>query len=226
MDFARRQRDPKRHIVGLTFVVLLHAIVIYGLMTGLARQAVEVIKKPVSATIVEEIKKPPPPPPPPPKKIEVPKAAAPPPIQQPYVPPPDIPTPPMQIEAPTITAVTPTEPVAPYVIAPPPPPHVVEAPPAPPAPPKPAVRRGVVPISREDPVYPRAAIRAGIDKGRVVARLDIDEQGNVTRVNIVSAEPRRGVFDQAVIEALQNWKFRAENEKYTAEIEVNFTLKD
>lgn len=224
MDFARRQRDPKRHIVGLTFVIVLHAIVIYGLMTGLARQAVEVIKKPVTATIVEELKKPPPPPPPP-KKIE-PPPRVPPPIQQPYVPPPDIPVPPPVIEAPTITAVTPTVPVEPYVIAPPPPPHVVEAPPAPPAPPKPAVRRGVTPISREDPIYPRAAIRAGIDKGRVIARLNVDEQGNVTAVNIVSAEPRRGVFDQAVIDALKNWKFQPENEKYTAEIEVNFTLKD
>src|SRR6266545_8363012 len=115
MDFARQQRDPKRHLVGFGAVILLHTIVIYGLMTGLAQKAVEVVKKPISATIVEEIKKPPPPPPPPPKKIvEPPKVQAP---VQPYVPPPDIPPPPQpQVEAPTIQS-TPVPPSEPYVIA-------------------------------------------------------------------------------------------------------------
>ena len=70
MDYARQQRDPARHLIGITFVVLLHLLIIYAMVTGLARKAVEVIKKPLSATIIEEIKAPPPPPPPPPKKIE------------------------------------------------------------------------------------------------------------------------------------------------------------
>ena len=61
MDFARQQRDPTRHLIGITFVILLHVIVIYALVTGLARKAIEVIKKPLTATIVEEIKAPPPP---------------------------------------------------------------------------------------------------------------------------------------------------------------------
>ncbi len=100
----------------------------------------------------------------------------------------------------------------------------MEAPPAP-APPKPAVRRGIVRISGDDPSYPREAIRAGVAKGRVVARLQIDEKGNVTEVNITSSEPR-GVFDKAVRAALENWKFRAEGERYVGEVEINFTLKD
>ncbi|MDH5286236.1 MAG: energy transducer TonB, partial [Betaproteobacteria bacterium] len=112
-----------------------------------------------------------------------------------------------------------------YKIEPPPPPPVVVAPPAPPPPPKPAVRRGVVPIERENPVYPRAAIRAGIEKGRVLARVNIDDKGNVTEVNIVSADPPRH-FDNAVRDALMKWRFKAEGEKYVAEIEVIFTLKD
>jgi len=217
MDFAREQRDPKKHLVGITVVILLHIIVIYGLMTGLARRAVEVIKKPVSATIVEEIKKPPPPPPPPPpKKIEPPKVT--PPIQT-YVPPPDIPPPPQVVEAPVITS-TPEPPKEPYVIAAPPPP-VVEAPP----PPKPAVRRGITRVSGEDPSYPREAIKAGVGKGRVVARLKIDEKGNVTDVDIIASQPPR-VFDRVVRDALAGWKFRAEGEKYVGEVEINFTLKD
>jgi periplasmic protein TonB len=213
MDFARQQRDPTRHLIGFTVVVLVHLLVIYALVTGLARKAVEVIKKPLTATIIEELKAPPPPPPPPKKIVEAPK------VQQPvetYVPPPDIPVP-AAPTAPVITAVTPTPPTEPHVIAPP----VV----APPPPPKPAVRKGIVRQSGEYPVYPRAAIRAGIDKGRVVARLMIDEKGNVSDVIIVSADPPRH-FDRAVIDALKEWKFPAEGEKYVGEVEVNFTLKD
>lgn len=219
MDYARRQRDPTRHMLGIGFVVLLHALVIYALVTGLARKAVEVIKKPITATIIEEIKAPPPPPPPPPPKkiIEQPKVEVP---VQPYVPPPDIPPPAQTVEAPTITAVTAEPPKQEYVIAPPPPPVV-----APPAPPKPAIRRGIQRISGDDPTYPREAIRAGVAKGRVLVRLLIDEKGNVTEVNIVSSEPPR-VFDRVVRNALGDWKFRPEGEKYTGEVEINFQLKD
>ena len=211
MDFARQQRDPGRHVIGIAFVVLIHVLVIYALITGLARQVVEVIKKPLNATVIEEIK-PPPPPPPPPKKIEIPKVQAP---VQPYVPPPDIPVPVAPTE-PVISAPTAVVPVEPNVIAPP-------APTPPPPPPKPAIRRGITPISREDPIYPKAAIRAGIEKGTVVARVMIDEKGNVTDVIIVSADPPRH-FDRAVIDALKNWKFTAEGEKYVGEIEINFKL--
>jgi len=105
------------------------------------------------------------------------------------------------------------------VIAPPP---VVQAP-APPA--KPAIRRGIVRQSGDDPAYPRQAIRAGIDKGRVLARVMIDEKGDVTEVIIISAEPARH-FDKAVIDALKEWKFKAEGEKYVGEVEINFSLKD
>lgn len=216
MDFARQQRDPTRHLIGIGFVILIHLLVVYALVTGLARRAVEVIKKPLTATIVEEIKAPPPPPPPP-KKIEVPKV--PPPPQQPYVPPPDIPVPTISQE-PVISAVTPTPPPEPPVIAPP-----VVAPPPPPAPPKPAVRKGIVPISRVSPEYPREARRKNIDSGRVIARLNIDEKGNVTDVKIMEANPAR-VFDRAVIDALSQWKFQADGEKYVGEIEVEFKLTD
>ena len=155
MDFAQQQRNPTRHLIGITFVVLLHVLVIYALVTGFARKAVEVIKKPLTATIIEEVKLPPPPPPPPPKRvIEPPKAQ---PVVQPYVPPPDIP-PPQAPSEPVISAPTITPPTEPHVIAPP-------APPAPPTP-KPAIRKGITPISKVDPIYPREAIRAGVAKGQ------------------------------------------------------------
>lgn len=214
MDYARQQRDPTKHAIGIVFVVGMHLLLIWALLSGLGKAVVEVIKKPLSATIVEEIKAPPPPPPPP-KKIELPKPAPP---QETYVPPPDIPI--QTTQAPVITAVTPTPPPPePYVIAPP-----VVAPPAPPAPPKPAVRRNPKRVSGESLEYPRAAQRAGIEKGRVVARLMIDEKGNVTEVVIVSSDPPK-VFDRTVIEGVKDWKYAAEGEKFVAEIDVVFSLK-
>src|SRR5436190_11621638 len=168
MDYARQQRDPMRHLVGLGFVVLVHVLVIWALLSGLGNTVIQVIKKPLTATIIEEIKLPPPPPPPPPKKIEIAKA---PPPEQPYVPPPDIPPPVAPTES-VIAAPSITPPPEPHVIAPPPPP---EPPPAP----KPAIRRGLVPIDKVDPVFPEKAIRDGVESGRVVARLQVDEKGLV-----------------------------------------------
>ena len=213
MDYARQQRDPTKHVIGIAFVVLMHVLVIYALVTGLGKQMLQVIKKPMSATIIEEIKPPPPPPPPPPKKLDVPPP--PPPKIETFVPPPDVPVV-TESAGPTITVVTPEPP--------PPKPAVIEAPPPPPPPPKPAVRKGIVRLAGDDPVYPRQAIRAGVEKGRVLARVMIDEKGNVTDVIIVSSEPSK-VFDSAVIEALKEWKFKAEGEKYVGEVEINFKLQ-
>ncbi len=215
MDFARQQRDPTRHLVGFTFVFLVHAFVIYALMTGLASKAVGVIKKPMSATIIDEIKLPPPPPPPPKKETVKP----PPPPE--YVPPPDVPVSSAVSSVNAITAVTTVAPVAAPVVAAP-----VVAPPPPP-PPKPAVRRGaqLQIVEKEDLIYPREASRAGIERGTVIARLHIDEKGNVTEVQIMSSDPPK-VFDKEVRRALGMWKFRPEGEKYVGEIEIGFKLAD
>jgi protein TonB len=218
MDFARQQRDPTKHVIGIVFVVLVHLLVIYALLTGLARTVVEVIKKPLSATIIEEIKAPPPPPPPPKKIVEMPKVQAP--IET-YVPPPDIPI--ASTTAPVISTVTSTAPAAPHVIAPP----AVVAPPAPPPPPppKPVIRKNPTRIGGDDLVYPRAATRANIAKGFVHAKILIDEKGNVTDVIILSSDPPR-VFDKTVVDGIKEWKYTAEGAKYEAELEIVFMLKD
>jgi protein TonB len=216
MDYARQQRDPTRHVIGIAFVIAVHVFVIWALLTGLGKQMVEVIKKPLSATIIEEIKAPPPPPPPPPPKkvVEPPKVQ----VQQPYVPPPDIP-PPVAPSEPVIASVAPTPPPEPVAIAPPP----VVAPPAPP--PKPAIRQGVSCQKMEKPTFPREAIKAGVQKGEVAAILSIDEKGNVVDVKITKSEPPR-VFDRIVRETLTDWKCAADGTKYQASVEIGFTLKD
>ncbi len=218
MDYAQQQRDPTKHAIGIAFVVGVHVLVIWALLSGLGNTVIQIIKKPLNATIIEEVKLPPPPPPPPPPK----KIIEPPKVQQvpveTFVPPPDIPVP--TTTAPVISAVTTAPPTEPHVIAAPTPAPVVVAPPA-----KPAIRKGVVRLSGDDPGYPRDAIRNGIAKGRVVARVQIDEKGNVVEITIVSSDPPR-VFDKEVRAALETWKFKAEGERYVGEVEINFSLKD
>jgi len=129
MDFSKRQADPRRHLVGITFVILFHVLVVWALVSGLAKKVVDVVRAPIETKVIEEIKKPAPPPQiivPPPPRME-----APPP---PFIPPPEvhIATPPPQQPPITVQQTTPPppqefHPVEPKVEA------VAPAPPTPPA---------------------------------------------------------------------------------------------
>jgi|AGTN01.3.fsa_nt_gi TonB family C-terminal domain len=82
MTFADHPPSSRR-LGGIALVVVLHVGIVYGLLHGLGRQVVEVLRPPIEATLIEEVKPPPKPPPP----VLPPKLLAPPP---PYLPPPDI----------------------------------------------------------------------------------------------------------------------------------------
>ena len=115
MNYSKRQADPRRHFAGISFVFLLHAFIVYALVTGLAKKVVDVVRAPIDTKVVEEVKKLPPPPEivvPPPPRLE-----APPP---PYIPPPEvqIATPP-PVQA-TISATTPTPPPQQTIVPTPP----------------------------------------------------------------------------------------------------------
>ena len=118
---------------------------------------------------------------------------------------------------------------APAVVAPPPAaeskpaPQVAAAPvPAPAAPPKvaavapPEPAKAASPkapapatprlLARVEPEFPTEAVRSGIERGTVKARMTLDGAGNVLRVEILDATPRR-VFDRAVTKALVQWRY-------------------
>ena len=38
MNYAQQQADPRRHVIGVTVVVLFHLLVVYALVTGLAKK--------------------------------------------------------------------------------------------------------------------------------------------------------------------------------------------
>jgi TonB family protein len=79
----------------------------------------------------------------------------------------------------------------------------------------------LTPVSRVSPEFPREAVSAGADSGKVRARMTIDATGEVTRVEVIEANPRR-VFDRAVVKTLSQWKFPAGADGRTMEIDVDF----
>lgn len=48
-DYRTQQRNPRKHMVGLSVVVGLHAVLLYAVTTGLANQMIVKVAKPVSA---------------------------------------------------------------------------------------------------------------------------------------------------------------------------------
>jgi protein TonB len=126
MHYATFQpKDRSSRFKGVAVVIALHALLVYGLVTGLARDALKLVKKPLETAVIQEVVIPPPPPPPP-KEIKPPEPQAavkidtpPPPA---FVPPPDVPA---QSAGPAIQS-TQQVPTTPPVIAPPAPPPPVD----------------------------------------------------------------------------------------------------
>jgi protein TonB len=203
VDFAEQQRNPTRHLVGIGVVVLMHLLLGWALVSGLARKVVEVVIAPIETKIVEEVK----PPPPPPENLPPPPKFAPPPPS--FVPPPEVVVAPPPTPAPTITTTTVAPPPAPVTIAPPP---VVAAPaPAPPAP----VRRAATPARIDfgtcaKPEYPVAARRAQTE-GVTRIRFGVDANGQVSKAEIERASGNsreHRLLDRAAVDALSACKFQ------------------
>jgi periplasmic protein TonB len=179
-DYAEQQRKPGKHLVGFGIVILLHIVIGYALVTGLARKVVEVIKNPIETKIIEEVKPPPPPPenlPPPPPKL------APPPPS--FVPPPEVVVAPPPTPAPAITTTTVAPPPAPVTIAPAPTPA---APPAPAAPPV-ATAPGFADIRACAPKgedIPAAAVKAEA-RGETTIKFTVGADGKLQNAEVTKS---------------------------------------
>ena len=68
--------------------------------------------------------------------------------------------------------------------------------------------------------FPAEAAARGISRGMVKARLTIDAVGNVTRVEVIRAEPPR-FFDEEAKRSARGWKFDRgpANRQFVADIE-------
>lgn len=185
MNFAAQGgADNNNRAIGFAVVVVLHILLIWGLMNGLARQAMELLPAPIETKIIEDIKPPAEEPPPPKPEFEPPPP--------PYIPPPDI-----VIAAPVAptTAITQTT--------------NVKAPPAPPPrkaariPPKIDLKGS--PRACKEPEYPSASERLG-ESGTSAISLLVGADGKVTQSKVDASSGHKRL-DEAAIKAFSRCKF-------------------
>ncbi len=187
-----QQRHPSpRHLAGLGAVIVLHLLLGYALVSGLARKVVEVIKQPLETRIIQEA---PPPPPPPENLPPPPRLAAPPPS---FVPPPEVVVAPPLAQAPLITTTSTAPPPAQVSLAPAG---------AASAAPQPARVAPQVNFNRDcaRPEYPAAAARAEAT-GSVVIAAFVDVNGRVTQSRVErssGATREHKLLDRAALEAI------------------------
>ncbi|PTQ13001.1 energy transducer TonB [Sphingomonas oleivorans] len=189
MAYADQSSMSTRKLVSIGLVVLLHALLGYAFMTGLAFNVVKQVAKDLKTFDVVEEPPPPeetPPPPPPPDAppVQPPPMVAPPPIVQPPV----VMAPPVQtVQVAPPPVITPTAPVAP------------PAPPAPPAAPaisKAAAARGNPGswVTTDD--YPPSAIR-NEEQGTVGLTFEVNAQGRIENCRISSSSGSSTLDDAA-----------------------------
>jgi periplasmic protein TonB len=182
MSYADNNRMSSSRIAAIVVVALLHALLGYAFVTGLAFNVVKKVAQDLKTFNVEE---------PPPPEEEPP----PPPPEQPQV---ETPPPPVVSPPPLVRMPTPPPPVA--VVNTAPPTTVITtvatpAPPAPPAPPPPPPPAKKVQTARakanlasyvSDSDYPAAAVRAE-EEGTTGFRLEIGPNGRVTNCTVTSS---------------------------------------
>ena len=195
MSYANRRQMSSNRTVAIVIVALLHVLLGYALITGLAYNVIKKAAEDLKTFDVEDEPPPPPeePPPPPPEEVpqtEPPPVAPPPLVRTNVAPPPPIQSVP---DAP------------PRVINPIPAPPAI-APPPPPAPPAPRVQqaaraRGDVRTLFSADDYPSSAQRDGAE-GTAQASLTIGTDGRVTACNITRSTGNSSL-DQATCNILR-----------------------
>ena len=225
MDYAEAQRNPTKHPVGLSVVIVLHVLLGWALVSGLARKVVEVVKAPIETKIIEEIK---PPPPPPPENLPPPPKFAPPPPS--FVPPPEVQVNAPPTPAPTITTTQVAPPPTPVTVSPAP---AVVAPPAPVAPRVPVRTEPKIDFATkcEKPEYNRAARQAEA-QGTSVIVYTMDTSGVINEATVEkSSGPSREhkQLDRLALEAVKACKgtpgtLDGKPEKLTARVAYQWRL--
>ncbi|EIF31777.1 TonB family protein [Burkholderia sp. Ch1-1] len=212
-EFGRKQQNPVRRFGGIAVVLLLHIVLIYALINGLATKVVQVIQHPIETKIIEPVK-PPPPPPLPTVQLPPPKFAPPPP---PFVPPPEV-----QVQTPPQPTIT--HQAAPVVSAP------AVAPPAPPAPPAPSkpvsTEVGVVcPNSdqiRSSIRYPKEA-QENNATGDVLIEFVVDPQGHITNERVAKSADDSSL-DRAAFNAVKQFTCVSQGQAVRVQVPFSFNL--
>lgn len=96
--------------------------------------------------------------------------------------------------------------------------------PEPEVPPLPSVFRDVKPVKKVKPKYPPEAEAQHI-QGRVKVRLAVELDGSVSGVEILASEPP-GVFEESVLEAVRQYRFKKDGTTYKADQEIFFKIDE
>ena len=209
-----KTRTGSARYIGIVLVIVFHIALVYALVTGLASQAVEIIKGPLETTIIKEAKPPPKELPPPPPQL-----APPPP---PYIPPPEVQ---IQSNAPATNAIT----TVTHAL---PPKQVAVAPAAPPAPPvKHSIVRPNVSGAGErcKPEYPSVS-RDLQEEGTVIVHITVGADGSVSSPQIVQSSGHSRL-DKAMLSKLSGCSFPAGKQDgvataMPADLKYTFRLDD
>lgn len=230
MNFSQGGERSTKRFIGIGIVVLFHGLLIYALISGLARDVIVAVQAPVEMQIIQEVK----PPPPPPKPIEMPKQEPKPVVQKtvqkpepkavpkpaPFVPKPQV-APPTQTDAPKVTTQS-EQPTPPS-----PPAKEVTAEPVP-AKPKGETKgvSGSASASCPTPEYPQDALM-NEEQGTVRLRLDVGSDGRVTDAKVEKSSGSRNL-DRATVNAYKKCVFGAAMQDGTAtagSINLEYTFK-
>ncbi|MGY4398892.1 protein TonB [Sphingomonas sp. UYAg733] len=210
------QRMSGSKVVAIVIVALIHAVIGYAFVTGLAYQYVKKAAEKLNTFDVEEPPPPPPdepPPPPPDTPLTPPPVVSPPPIV-------NVPRPPVVMQ--TVTIPPPAAPMVP-IAAPPAPP-----PPAPPAPPRvasPVSPRGNQANWFPQDSYPAAARRAEAE-GRVSVKVTVNASGRVANCSVVSSSGNSDLDEATCRLATRNGRFNAAKDVAGNAIEAQFTVRN
>jgi protein TonB len=197
MNFSH-EKNPGKNFTGIAVVILIHALVAWGIVSGLGTRMVAKMADAVETKIIEEVKPPPPkevPPPPPPPEMK-----APPP---PFIPPVEVNVqqpPPVQTTIANATNVKPATTDLPR-------------PQAPAAPAAPAAATGVKTAAVVDfnscakPEYPKASVR-NEETGTVTVSFLIGVDGKMKDSKVTKSSGFRDL-DKAAQTAIGKCPFKA-----------------
>lgn len=209
-QFGGRHQHPVRRFIGIAIAAVLHVLLIWALVDGLATKVVKIVAAPIETRIIVPVK--PPPPPPPPKIVKI--------VQQPKV----VPPPPPYVPPPQVHVETPPAPTITHQDAPAPSAPVHEAPPPPVAVAKPVSHEVGVVCPNSDQVrasmtYPQDAQDNDIT-GDVTVEFTVDAEGNVTNPRVT--QHADDILERAALATVR--RFHCVGQGQMVHVQVPFTF--
>lgn len=86
-----------------------------------------------------------------------------------------------------------------------------------------AAEKGLLPLERARPEYPRRAALAGV-QGCVTAAFDVRPDGRTDNFQVLDSKPK-GVFSRAAVVALRDWRYPERDKPIRTAQTISFSLR-